>query len=68
LASLRQSAAESNLPGRHCLLDQTSAGPFHLRQPELADLVVEAIHYNAFVLGHYQLHAFVVSQIMFTFW
>ncbi len=23
-------------------------------------MVVEAIHYNAFVLGHYQLHAFVV--------
>ena len=42
------------------LLDQTSAGPFHLRQPEIADMVVEAIHYNAFVLGHYQLHAFVV--------
>jgi len=44
-----------------------SAGPFYLRQPAVADMVVEAIHYNAFVLGHYQLHAFVVSQIMFTF-
>jgi len=42
------------------LLDQTLSGPFHLRQPELADMVVEAIHYNAFVLGHYELHAFVV--------
>ena len=42
------------------LLDQTRSGPFHLRQPELADMVVEAIHYNAFVLGHYELHAFVV--------
>src|SRR5437870_1566975 len=42
------------------LLDQTSAGPFHLRQPRIADMVVEAIHDNATVLGHYELHAFVV--------
>jgi len=42
------------------LLDQTRAGPFHLRQPELADMVVEAIHYNASALWHYELHAFVV--------
>jgi putative transposase len=42
------------------LLDQTRAGPFYLRQQELADMVVEAIHYGATVLGHYTLHAFVV--------
>jgi len=42
------------------LLDETHAGPFHLRRPELADMVVQAIHYNASVLGHYELHAFVV--------
>jgi putative transposase len=42
------------------LLDQTRAGPFYLRQPALANMVVEAIHYSATVLGHYTLHAFVV--------
>jgi len=42
------------------LLDQTRAGPFYLRQPALADMVVEAIHYGDTVLGHYALHAFVV--------
>jgi len=42
------------------LLDQTRAGPFYLRQPTLANMVVEAIHYSATVLGHYTLHAFVV--------
>jgi hypothetical protein len=41
-------------------LDETTAGPFYLRQPELADMIVEAIHYSAAELGHYQLWAFVV--------
>ncbi len=35
-------------------------GPFYLRQPALADMVVEAIRYNAIELGHYRLWAFVV--------
>jgi len=42
------------------LLDETRSGPFYLRQPALAEMVVEAIHFNAAALGHYQLHAFVV--------
>src|SRR5215813_9485334 len=42
------------------LLDEARTGPFYLRQPELADMVVEAIWYNAQVLKHYELHAFVV--------
>jgi putative transposase len=42
------------------LLDQTRAGAFYLRQPVLADMVVEAIRFNAIVLGHYTLHAYVV--------
>jgi REP element-mobilizing transposase RayT len=42
------------------LLDEARTGPFHLRQPALADMVVEALHYNAEVLRHYALHAFVV--------
>jgi REP element-mobilizing transposase RayT len=42
------------------LLEQARTGPFYLRQPEIADMIVEAIYYNANVLGHYELHAFVV--------
>lgn len=42
------------------LLDDARSGAFYLRQPAVAQMVVEAIHYNARVLGHYQLHAFVV--------
>lgn len=42
------------------LLDQTRAGAFYLRQPALADMVVEAIHFGAAVLEHYALHAYVV--------
>jgi REP element-mobilizing transposase RayT len=42
------------------LLDETRVGPFYLRQPAIADIVVEAIDYNANVLRHYVLHAFVV--------
>ena len=42
------------------LLDEASVGTFYLRQPAIADMIVEAIHYNANILGHYVLHAFVV--------
>jgi putative transposase len=42
------------------LLDETRSGPFYLRQPALAQMVVEAILFNASTLGHYELHAFVV--------
>jgi REP element-mobilizing transposase RayT len=42
------------------LLEDARAGPFFLRQAVLAQLVVEAIHYNARALGQYVLHAFVV--------
>jgi REP element-mobilizing transposase RayT len=42
------------------LLDETRAGSFCLRLPAIADMVVEAIQYNARVLGHYRLRAFVV--------
>ena len=42
------------------LLDEMRSGPFHLRHPRLADMVVEALHYNAEVLSHYVMHAFVV--------
>ncbi|MBZ5723821.1 MAG: transposase [Acidobacteriia bacterium] len=42
------------------LLDEGGDGPVYLRQPALADMVVEALQHNARVLGHYVLHAFVV--------
>ena len=42
------------------LLEEARSGPFYLRQPAIADRVVEAIQYNAANLGHYVLHAFVV--------
>jgi putative transposase len=42
------------------LLDETRSGAFHLRQPAIAEMIVEALHYNAEILGHYQLHAFVI--------
>src|SRR5205814_6236385 len=42
------------------LLDQAHSGPVYLRQPAVADMIVEAVHYNAVTLQHYALHAFVV--------
>jgi len=42
------------------LLDEAGSGAFFLRQPAIADMVVDAIHYNADRLGQYALHAFVV--------
>ena len=42
------------------LLDEARSGAFHLHQPAIANMMVEAIYYNANILGHYLLHAFVV--------
>jgi len=42
------------------LLDEAREGPLYLRQPAIADMIVEAIQYNAGILGHYALHAFAV--------
>ena len=42
------------------LLDETRTGPVYLRQPPLADMVVEALRYNATVLAHYRLWSYVV--------
>jgi REP element-mobilizing transposase RayT len=42
------------------VLDESRTGRFYLRQPAVADMVVQAILYNANILGHYVLHAFVV--------
>jgi hypothetical protein len=42
------------------LLDEAREGPLFLKQPELAQVVVKAIRYNAREMDHYELHAFVV--------
>jgi REP element-mobilizing transposase RayT len=42
------------------LLDEARSGQFYLRQPAIADMVAEAIQYNAAHLEHYVLHAFAV--------
>lgn len=42
------------------LLDESRTGPFYLRQPPVATLVVAAIHHACDVLRHYTLHAYVV--------
>jgi REP element-mobilizing transposase RayT len=42
------------------LLDEARSGAFYLRQPPVADMIMEAIRYNASMLSHYLLHAFVV--------
>ena len=42
------------------LLDEARSGPLYLGQPALAEMVVEAIHRNSSVLGHYVLHAFAI--------
>jgi REP element-mobilizing transposase RayT len=41
------------------LLDNARTGPLYLRQPEIANMVVEAIHYHERE-QHYQLHSYVV--------
>ena len=42
------------------LLDEACDGTFYLRQPAIAEMIVEAIQYNANVLGQYDLHAYAV--------
>jgi len=42
------------------LLDESRGGAFYMRQPAVADMIVEAIQHNSMTLGHYLLHAFVV--------
>jgi REP element-mobilizing transposase RayT len=41
-------------------LDEGRTGPLHLRQPLRAEMMVQAIHYNAAILAHFKLDAFVV--------
>ena len=42
------------------MLEEVRTGPFYLRQPAIADVVMDAIHYGAERLRHYHLIAFAV--------
>lgn len=42
------------------LLDGATAGPLHLRRPEIASVAVDAIRYGQDHLNYYRLHAYVV--------
>ncbi len=42
------------------ILDNARAGPLYLRQPEIAKMMVQAIHYRDKEMGHYDLHSYVV--------
>jgi Transposase IS200 like len=42
-------------------LDSTRTGPFYLKRPEIAKIVVDSIHYCV-GMGHYELHAYVVMS------
>jgi len=42
------------------LLDRARTGPSYLRQPEIAQIAVDAIHDGAARFARYELHAFVV--------
>ena len=50
------------------LLDRGANGPLYLRRREIAELVVGALQDGQRKFQRYQLHAFVVMPIMFTFW
>jgi len=56
--AIRDSGKEFALMDR--LLDEIRTGNFYLRQVPIAEMVVEALQYNAKELRHYLLHAFVV--------
>jgi putative transposase len=42
------------------LLDEARSVPFYLRQPAIAEMIVDALYFNASILGRFDLHAFVV--------
>ncbi len=44
------------------ILDNARTGPLYLRCPEIANMVVEAIHYRDQHLEHYHLHRYVVMR------
>lgn len=44
------------------LLDQAATGPVYLRRPDLAQLMVDTIHYQADSLDNYCLHAYAIMS------
>ena len=42
------------------MLDNACTGPLYLRRPEIANMVVDAIHYRDQSLEHYEIHSYVV--------
>lgn len=42
------------------ILDSARMGPFYLRDPVIAAMVLDALHHAAAVLHHFELHAFMV--------
>jgi len=42
------------------ILDNARTGPLYLRRPEIAAMVAKAILYRQEVMGHYELHAYVI--------
>jgi putative DNA methylase len=42
------------------LLDNARTGPFHLRDPQIAEMVIDALRHATATLRHFELHAFVV--------
>ena len=48
------------------LLDRGATGPLYLRRPEVADLVVQALHDGERKFRRYDLHEYVVMPITYT--
>ena len=44
------------------LLDEAGSGPTYLRRPEIAQIVVDALHYGERRLQRYELHAYVIMS------
>jgi len=49
-------------------LDSARGGPLYWKQPPIAQLVVDSIHYGAQHLQYYELEAFVAWRTMCTCW
>jgi REP element-mobilizing transposase RayT len=42
------------------LLDDVRSGPLYLKRPEVAKMIIDALKYHSEIMGHYELHHFVV--------
>jgi hypothetical protein len=55
-----ETTAGSAFVAMDSLLDHATSGPLHLRRPEIARVVVDAIRHGEEQMGYYRCHAFVV--------